>query len=226
MLHSDRFICRATIPKARRDMFVDDSCKMSPGAGSGACPRCALAAGRAGRTGAGGIPALRDREGCLLRGRGLLLCRRGSSPPESLLCPGAAHLPLPHLSCLAAGRGARARGSAGAGKGLGFPRLISSPASPHPCPWGSPPGAKSRVLRERMLPALGPACRSAPVRLRFRQGGVGPGRASGLPFRAAAAGAWGQKERADTLRGSSDQAVGELPPRNSTGASRSWCKAV
>lgn len=123
-----------------------------PSPGSGACPRCALAGGRAGRDGAGDIPAL-PGPGRMwgIRGGGCR-CACGVRRPQN---PSSAReqlpFPLPQLPCPASGRGAPAGGAAGGGKGLGFPRLISGPASPDLCCWGSLPGAGGRVLRERML---------------------------------------------------------------------------
>lgn len=93
------------------------------------------------------------------------------------------------------------------------------------------PGVAPRSRKQRAAggdaPGPGPAGPSAPVRRRSRQGCVRPGRASGLLFlppMPPPRGARSQKERVDTLSGSSDQAVGEkLPPRNSPGLSGSWC---
>lgn len=201
-------------------MFVHDSCKMSPGAGSGACPRCALAVGRAGGDGSGGISALRDQEGCGVPGTGLPLCRRGPWPPESPLCPGTSLMSCPGEE--RAGSGRRRRG-----KGLGFPRLISEPSSPHPWPWGSLPGAGSSVLRERMLQGrvqLAPLPRSG-----GDPGGavsvptVPPGSFSSHPCRHQ--GVLGARRNELILLEGAQIKLWEknCPPRNSLGASESWC---
>lgn len=227
-------MCRATLPKSRCDMFVHDSCKMSPGAGSGAVPgerslpavRARCRAGGQGRGGRDPCPAGTRRDAGY-QGRGLPLCRRGPSPPESLLCPGAAAVPAASapVSCLGEGSAGWRRRRRWEGSGVSPAHF--RPRFPGSLLLGFAPRSRRQGAAGEDAPGPGAARRSAPLWLRPRQGCVSPGRASGLPLLSPVPpprGACGQKERADTLRGSSDQAMGEkLPPRNSPGASRSWC---
>lgn len=212
-------------------MFADDSCKMSPEAeaspGSGACPGCALAVGK-GRGGRHLCPAGPGG----MRGTG----EEAAAVPALSLAPRIPALPGSSSRCLVSHVLSR-----GEERGLGPPPEREgssewegsglSPAHLRPrFPASLAPGVAPRSRRQGAAgeDAPGPARArpSALVRLRTRQGYIDPGRASELPFLwpvPPPRGAWGQEERVDILRGSSDKAVGErLPPRNSPRASGSW----
>lgn len=125
-----------------------------PSPGSGACPRCALAAGRDG-TGGMGIPALRDPEGCGVPG-GSCRCAGASLAHRNPAVPGAAAAASSPMSC--SGRGA------GSEVGRVWAFLGSFPAPLPRIP------ALGFALRSRKLgdagedaPGSGPARRPVPV---------------------------------------------------------------
>lgn len=190
-------------------MFVDDSCKMSPGEGSwerGAEPA------RGVRSLSGG------RDLCPAGPEGVQ--GTGEGVPARSLAPRIPALPGDISRVLPRG-GERGLGAPPAWEGSGL--SLAHFRARFPASLAPELATRSRKQRAagEDAPGLGPAGPSAPVRRRPRQGCVGPGRAFGLLFLPPVPpprGAWSQKERVDTLRGSSDPAVGEkLPPRNSPG---------
>lgn len=156
-------------------------CHREPGAepspGSRACLRSSLAGGREGRDGAG-VPLLcRGHAGMRgIRGGGFCCVSAVPRPSASLL--GSVRLlgVSARLRCLRSqvlpqGGGARARGAAGGGEGMGFPRLISDPASLARCPWGPVAGAaREPGAAAADAPGPGPARPPLPARLSPWQG--------------------------------------------------------
>lgn len=142
-----------------------------PSPGSGACPRCALAVGRAGRDWGGRDPCpAGTRKDVGYQGRGLPLCRRGPSPPESLLCPGAAAVPAASapVSCLGEGSAGWRRRRRWEGSGVSPAHF--RPRFPGSLLLGFAPRSRRQGAAGEDAPGPGAARPSAPLWLRPRQG--------------------------------------------------------